>query len=427
MRSLASIVTVEKTQKMYKKDRIVCATFKEVGYEAIISNNINTGDKVCFIQEGSILPVIEEWEFLRKRCFSEKENGFIIKPMTMGNKELPDGSCGEKVKSWGVVIPLSDLPLSKQEVAVLKAGDDVTDALNIRKYEPEEDASPSQKSTSAKAYPAWVKFCLSKFWLRWIGRIWQKFNVRAALQFPSRYIEKSDETAVQNMKSVLEKFKDSTVYVTQKLEGQSCTALLDIDNRKHRLLVCSRNNAYAGPGNNFWEAAQKYSIEKKLKELYKATGLYYILQMEQCGPSIQNNIYKFKELTWFIYTVKTYNPKTKECVQLSWDKIKEIASTLGIETVPFVGEFKFSKIASDLPSLVKFAEEQYWRIKDGKVEFCYVPKDGEKLWEDSAQAEGIVIRSNDYDKSKNIGFSTKVKNLEYAEKGLGKISSIKWK
>lgn len=416
MRDLASICTIDKVWPLENKDRVQGCSMVENGFEAMVSKDITPGMLVCFIQEGAILPVVDAWEWLHKRCYKESVNGFVIKPLKFSS-----------IKSWGVVIPLSDLPLSKQEVAVLKAGDDVTDALNIRKYEPEEDASPSQKNNSSKAYPAWVKFCLSKFWLRWIGRIWQKFNVRAALQFPSKYIEKSDETAVQNMKSVLDKFKDSTVYVAQKLEGQSATVLLDIDNRKHRLLVCSRNNAYAGPGNNFWEAAQKYSIEEKLRKLYKATGLFYILQMEQCGPSIQNNIYKFKELTWFIYTVKTYNPKTKECVQLSWDKIKEIASTLGIETVPFVGEFKFSKIASDLPSLVKFAEEQYWRIKDGKAEFCYPPKEGEKLWEDYAQAEGIVIRSNDYDKSKNIGFSTKVKNLEYVEKGLGKISSIKWK
>lgn len=416
MRDLASICTIDKVWPLENKDRVQGCSMVENGFEAMVSKDITPGMLVCFIQEGAILPVVDAWEWLRKRCYKESVNGFVIKPLKFSS-----------IKSWGVVIPLSDLPLSKQEVAVLKAGDDVTDALNIRKYEPEEDASPSQKNSSSKAYPAWVKFCLSKFWLRWIGRIWQKFNVRAALQFPSKYIEKSDETAVQNMKSVLEKFKDSMVYVAQKLEGQSATVLLDIDNRKHRLLVCSRNNAYVGPGNNFWEAAQKYSIEEKLRKLYKATGLFYILQMEQCGPSIQNNIYKLSELTWFIYTIKTYNPKTKECIQLPWDKVKKIASTLGIETVPFVGEFKFSKIASDLPSLVKFAEEQYWRIKDGKVEFCYVPKEGEKLWEDYAQAEGIVIRSYDYDKSKNIGFSTKVKNLEYAEKGLGKISSIKWK
>ena len=416
MRDLASICTIDKVWPLENKDRVQGCSMVENGFEAMVSKDITPGMLVCFIQEGAILPVVDAWEWLRKRCYKESVNGFVIKPLKFSS-----------IKSWGVVVPLSDLPLSKQEVFVLKAGDDVTDALNIRKYEPEEDASPNQKSSSNKVYPVWVKFCLSKFWLRWIGRIWQKFNTKVPLQFPSKYIEKSDETAVQNMKSVLEKFKDSTVYVAQKLEGQSATVLLDIDNRKHRLLVCSRNNAYAGPGNNFWEAAQKYSIEEKLKKLYKATGLFYILQMEQCGPSIQNNIYKFKELTWFVYTVKTYNPKTKECIQLSWNKIKEVASVLGIETVPFVGEFKFSKIALDLPSLVKFAEEQYWRIKDGKVEFCYVPKDGEKLWEDYAQAEGIVIRSYDYDKSKNIGFSTKVKNLEYAEKGLGKISSIKWK
>lgn len=213
MRDLASICTIDKVWSLEGKDRVQGCSMVENGFEAMVSKDITPGMLVCFIQEGAILPVVDAWEWLRKRCYKESVNGFVIKPLKFSS-----------IKSWGVVIPLSDLPLSKQEVAVLKAGDDVTDALNIRKYEPEEDASPSQKNNSSKAYPAWVKFCLSKSWLLWIGRIWQKFNVKAALQFPSKYIEKSDETAVQNMKSVLDKFKDSTVYVTQKLEGQSCVS-----------------------------------------------------------------------------------------------------------------------------------------------------------------------------------------------------------
>jgi len=113
MRKLASIVTVETKQKMFQKDRICAVTFKELGYEAIVPNTIEIGDKLAFIQEGSILPVEECWEFLRKRCFNEKENGFIIKPMTMGKKDN-NGEEGERVKSWGLAVSINELPLDKK-------------------------------------------------------------------------------------------------------------------------------------------------------------------------------------------------------------------------------------------------------------------------------------------------------------------------
>ena len=90
MRNLASVVTVENKQKMWQKDKICCVSFVENGYEAIVPNTVNVGDELIFIQEGSILPVKEQWEFLRKRCWREDLNGFLIKPMTMGKKENPD-------------------------------------------------------------------------------------------------------------------------------------------------------------------------------------------------------------------------------------------------------------------------------------------------------------------------------------------------
>ena len=37
------------------------------------------------------------------------------------------------------------------------------------------------------------------------------------------------------------------------------------------------------------------------------------------------------------------------------------------------------------------------------------------------QHEGVVVRTVDYDKDKNIGVSFKVKNMGYQERGLGKI------
>ena len=129
MRNLASVVTVEKKQKMWQKDKICCVSFVENGYEAIVPNIVNVGDKLIFIQEGSILPEVNAWEFLRKRCWREDLNGFLIKPMTMGKKENPDGTEGDRVKSWGLAVGLHETTLTEGEIRRLKAGDDVTEAL----------------------------------------------------------------------------------------------------------------------------------------------------------------------------------------------------------------------------------------------------------------------------------------------------------
>ena len=134
------------------------------------------------------------------------------------------------------------------------------------------------------------------------------------------------------------------------------------------------------------------------------------------------------DVDWFVYTIKTYNPETKICRQLSWDEMVSTCEKLNLRTVPLVGRFdRFDMIAPDVETLVKFAENAFWKIgKNHVLEFNYQPKDGEKLWTDFAQSEGVVIRSEGYDKDRNIGFSCKVKNLPYAEKGLGAISQIQW-
>lgn len=416
MRDLASICTIEKVWPLEGKDKVQGASMIENGYECMVSKDTQPGQLVAFIQEGAILPVKDNWEWLRKRCFKESINGFLIKPMKFST-----------IKSWGLIVPLNELGLEENVYKKFKAGDDITDLLEIRKYEPIEDASPT-KSGSKKSYPKWVKFCLSHVLTRWIGRIWQKNHQNSAGGFPSNYCEKSDETSIQNMKNILVSNQEVEVYVTQKLEGQSFTAMLDIDDKKHKFFVCSRNNAYKLVCNNdFWTTAKRYNIENKLKELLKRDGVYYIIQGEQCGPGIQNNIYQLKNIEWFIYTIKTFNPITKENIQLPWDKIVEISEFLGIKTVPFVCKCKLSEIAPDINTVVAFTEKQYWRISNGNLEFCYKPKDNETLWNDYAQAEGIVVRSLDFDKSRNKGFSWKCKNIQYQEKGLSGISSIKWK
>lgn len=427
MRDMARVVTVKSFDKMFEKDRIVCAQFEETAYEAIIpKDEAVPGKKLIFIEADSILPDVNAWEFLRKRCWREDLNGFLIKPMTMGAKENPDGTKGEKVKSWGLVVAPEDCGLGFEDYTkMLKAGEDVTEKLGIRKYEPVEDASPK-----AETFPKFIKFLLSHKLTRWIGKLWIEANKSVSNAFPTWLISKSDETTLQNMPGILVKGADSPVVITAKMEGQSATATLDVkkSGKVGKIYVCSRNQAYKKPNNkDFWKFVKAHNLEDAFKKYYKATGLVPIVQAEQCGPGIQSNIYNFDELQWFVYRLRFLNPKTKVISEASYDELSDIClNDLGLEPVPMICEGVLKDILPDMDKAIKFAEEASFTWYPGTGFYSFMAPEvkqlkGKTLWKDYFMHEGIVVKSVPYDKEANIGFSFKVKNLPYAEHGLGKI------
>ena len=413
MRDLASICTIEKVWPLEGKDRVQGASFVENGYEVMVSKDIQPGQLVAFIQEGAILPVKDTWEWLRKRCYRENLNGFngfLIKPQKFSG-----------IKSWGLAVPLAELGLEESVYSKFKASEDITELLEIHKYEPEEDASPT-KGESKKAYPKWVKFCLSHLLTRWIGRLWQKKHQNSGGGFPSDLISKSDETTIQNMKGVLQKYADEKVVITAKMEGQSWTVVPTFKGKKLTgAYVCSRNNAYMVPDNSiFWNMMRKYDIVNKMKELWKTEHRAFILQGEQVGPGIQNNIYNFKENQWFLFTVKDFETLN----QLSYTEMEKVAKIFGCKVVPAVDCGILKDIMPDINTAVAYAEKVCWiPINGTEIETYYNPAIG-KLWKDYFQHEGVVVRSFNYDKDKGIGVSFKVKNLGYAETGLPKIASL---
>ena len=414
MRDLASICTIEKVWPLEGKDRVQGASFVENGYEVMVSKDIQPGQLVAFIQEGAILPVRDTWEWLRKRCYRENLNGFngfLIKAQKFAG-----------IKSWGLAVPLAELGLEESVYSKFKAGEDITELLEIHKYEPEDDASPT-KGESKKAYPKWVKFCLGHLLTRWIGRLWQKRHQNSGGEFPSDIVLKSDETTVQNMPFAIEKFADELVYISAKMEGQSSTTCFDPKKSKKDGLfyVCSRNNAYKLKCNNdFWNYCVNNGMEKKLRDYYRKTGKLLAVQAEQCGPGIQNNIYNFKSLKWFVYLMTDIITGN----QLNYDEMVSACRDLGLTMVPvIVANVKLKDVMPTLSAAVEYAEKSYWTLdENGELIQNYQPKEGEKLWVDYFQNEGVVVRSMNCDKKKNIGLSMKIKNIEYSEKSLGGIS-----
>ncbi len=421
MRDLARVVTLESTSPMYEKTKICVGHFSETAYEVIVTKEgANPGALYAFIEADSILPVAPAWEFLRKRCFREDLNGFLIKPMKMGAKDF-NGEKGEPVRSWGLAIPIGELPLSQDVIRKLKPNDDLTEALGILKYEPIEDASP-KKGGGKNAYPKWVKLCLHSPLLRWVGRIWMSGHQNTCGGFPTEVISKSDETTIQNMKWALEKFAESNVIITPKWEGQSASIIPVLSKNKKKIThvyPCSRNNAYKLKcKNDFWNTFKRYDVGSKIKDFFKKTRMALVLQAEQIGPGIQNNIYCLPQTEWRIYTIKNAITGT----QLKYDQAIAAARDLGVPMVGILAMGKMKDFFPDVETAVKWAENKYWTYKDGKFIMDYKPKDGETLWKDYFQWEGVVVRTEDYDKDNGVGCSFKIKNLEYASVGLPKIA-----
>lgn len=206
-----------------------------------------------------------------------------------------------------------------------------------------------------------------------------------------------------------------------KLEGQSFTVVPTFKGKKLTgAYVCSRNNAYTVEDKSlFWDMMRKYDIVKKMKEIWKNERKAYILQGEQVGPTIQDNIYDFKNNQWFLFAAKDY----ETLKQVSYEEQVKIADKFGFNVVPLLWTGTLKEIMPDVDAAVAFAEKASWRPIEGDKILSWIKNDSDKgqLWKSYMQHEGVVVRTVDYDKDNNIGVSFKVKNLQYAEHGLGKI------
>ena len=253
--------------------------------------------------------------------------------------------------------------------------------------------------------------------LRWIGQMWFNSHKKASGNFPSEIISKSDETTIQNCKRVLEDFAGTKAFITAKMEGQSFTCSLDLKHKK-KFYVCSRNNRYDDNNKEsrvFFETAKRYDIESKLKAYMKKTGVCLMLQGEQVGPGIQGNIYNFNEVRLFLFRMKGH--ENGKWVEYNYPKMKSIADELGLECVPLVEVIDdMGERFKTVDSLVNYAENVLWKPNgDGTINFTYTPSKNEKLWKHYMQHEGIVVKSENYNKETNDGFSFKVKNMSYQE------------
>lgn len=319
MRDLAKVSRIDNLTSVQGKDRIELATVNN--YPVIVpKGDYQVGDLVVYVFYDTVLPLWKEFEFLKARCYSNLYNGYRIKNLKM---------CG--VYSSGIVFNMDILPNDNY-----KLGDDVTEALQIQKYDPELLVELGQMSPNSikKQYPSTVR--------------------------------KSDETNIEKTYGWLKgKYPDEEYYLTEKMEGQAGTWLLNKDGIMEEYSHnCFRDT---NEDNTWTKVANKYNIKEVLRTQFETWGERLAIQGEICGQGIQSNIYGFKELKLFVY--KITNVDTGKAY--NHGALLNICDVYDLPTVPLLG---FSKLLDSVESMLVHCE-------------------GNSIFGKNVKREGVVWRS----------------------------------
>lgn len=270
MRKLASIRRINDIRSIPNADAIEVVQVD--GWNVVAKKGeFAVGDLCVYFEIDSVLPVCEEFEFLRKGCYVQKE--------WLRSETNPEGE-GFRLKtiklrgqvSQGLVIPLDTILDSyvgrevhfNEHTWLVAEGEDITDYYGIVKWDP-----PLPATLSGKA----------------------KGN------FPS-FIPKTDQERIQNVpQEVLDRYSDELFEVTIKLDGSSMT----VYSYEGRVGVCSRNlelDYINSPETTF----AKVFVESGLAEAIKDyPGI--AIQGELMGPGIQGNRENLKDHQFYVFDV----------------------------------------------------------------------------------------------------------------------------
>jgi hypothetical protein len=377
-RSMSYIVTINSIEPIEGKDRIVYIGFKENGYHVIGDTSFSIGDLVVYFEVDSILPVKKEFQFLRNRCYHENLKGFLIKNMKM---------CGKY--SNGLIMTTEECHLTKE----YKPEYDLTDILEIRKYEPEEDAPTKDNKLKT--------FLLRHTLTRWLGNI---LFETVPTEFPAQLIDKSDETNIQNHTKIFDTNKNIPCYVSTKMEGQSVTMLF-LPRKKHLGKFAVYSHRYIGT-KELWHMAKKIDAKNKLKKAYLFTGHIFAVQGERCAKKVKKGIYQNGE-HFYVYLIKDLTTGKV----LNFDSFINFCKKYGFEHVPILySGVKLQQLFLSVDIMQNFVEHQWFKVGSNPIE-NYT----DTIYSDIKEPlyhrhEGIVIRGL------NNEFSFKVKSNEYALK-----------
>jgi RNA ligase (TIGR02306 family) len=280
-RKLASVVKIVDIQPIPGADAIVVATVK--GWKVVVKvNEYKVGDLAVYYEIDSFLPIRPQFEFLRKSSYKRmgSSEGFRLKTIRLRGQI-----------SQGLLTPIPEGISNPRE------GDDLTEALDIVKYEP---PIPAQLAGKIKG------------------------------TFPN-FIPKTDEIRIQNFENEVG-FSPvgERAYVTEKLDGTSFTCYFN----NGVFGVCGRNWELSETSDNsLWRMANVLQLKEKMTK----HGKNIALQGELIGAGINGNLYGLSDHKLYFFTGYDIDKGRR----MFFDELEWVLFGLQLQMVPLLEKYGF--------------------------------------------------------------------------------------
>ena len=293
-RKLATVVKIIDIQPIVGADVIVVVSVK--GWKVVAKkDDYKVGDLAVYYEIDSFLPIRPQFEFLRKSSYKRMGliEGYRLRTIKLKN-----------TISQGLLTPIPDGILDPKE------GDDLTQVLDIVKYEP---PIPAQLAGKIKGV------------------------------FPS-FIPKTDEERCQNLDMSL--YAGERVYITEKLDGTSFSCYFN----NGVFGVCGRNWELTETNDNsLWRMANMLELKDKLTKL----GKNIAIQGELVGNGINGNLYKLNDHKLFFFTGYDIDKGHR----LFFDELEWLLFRLDVPMVPVLEKYGYVLPNENLvDNMLKYAE-----------------------------------------------------------------------
>lgn len=305
MRKLATIQIIEELKPIEGADKIEAARIK--GWWCVVKKEeFKVGDVCVFFEIDSLVPKTPVFSFLEKNGTKKIE---IIGEGTQPNFTVE----GYRIKtvrlrkqiSQGLALPITSF---KELVGFWNVGDDVSELLNVYKYE----------------------HCVGA-----------SLGGEAKGNFPG-YVSKTDEERIQNCYNDVMEHSGKTFTLTEKIDGTSCTVI----RKDEEFHVCSRNLSLKESDTNlYWNMIKQKDLQNKMPN-------NFAIQGEIAGEGIQKNRLGLTGRDLYVFYV--YNIETG--MYLPIDQMIEFCEYYGLKTVPVIEKEWVLNSYITRDELIKFAD-----------------------------------------------------------------------
>jgi RNA ligase (TIGR02306 family) len=256
-RKLATVERIVRTAPIEGADNIELAFVR--GWQLVTqkSNNFKPGDLVVYFEIDSFIDVDDyRFEFLAERGIrtdADGRKGHVLKTIRLRGQY-----------SQGLILPLAEFPELNIDWDEVEPGTDVSEQLNVIKWEP---PIPANLSGQVRGYlPGWIS--------------------------------KTDEERIQNLPPEIFGYLDDKWIATEKIDGSSMTVYVtgtDVG-------VCSRNlNLKESDTNTLWQMAREYDLFEIERHFQFDIGV--AIQGEVFGEGIQKNPLGIKGQRFRVFNV----------------------------------------------------------------------------------------------------------------------------